>query len=884
MMALRELDYQQRVLKLLDDYLDELAEQKQKADKKAAANAKETDPDLKHELGDFSTKTWEALREKDLLPSSRTAIPYSPRKDGIDRSVPNIVYKVPTGGGKTFLAVASLSRIFHKYLGKHTGFVLWIVPNEAIYTQTKRQLTDRRHAYRQLLDNLSANAVKIMEKDTPLNKLDVEQNLCVMLLMLQSGNRENKDTLKIFRDRGDVHGFTPPESNQQAHRKVKEEISNLDICNLADAHYPWMPVRDSLGNALRVIRPVVVMDEGHKATSGLAFKTLYGFNPSFVLELTATPKDVTARGGANPRPARYQNLLVEVSGMELDREGMIKMPLNLDSRQTNDWQVTLKAALDSLNNLCERAQTFSANNNRHIRPIMLVQVERTGKEQRDGTHIHAEDVKKWLTSVGQLDEDEVAIKTADQNDLKSPENQALLSESNRIRAIITKQALQEGWDCPFAYVLCSLSASSNQAAMTQMVGRILRQPYAEKTHVKALDECYVITHRAETGKVIQNIKKALESSGMGDLTQSIRVDDANDGDDKPREIKRSSKFRETPIFLPKVLSVLDGEHRELDYETDILCGLDWHNLKDHELDTLVEEIPKNYQAAQRQLHKILLEGNHGGKPDSEYIDSPQEKNRFDCVYTTRFISDIIPNAWLAHEVVKKVVSGLEKRGFSSRDMGRLSGIVSEKLRMWASRKRNQLAERLFRSKVESGCIQFHLQTIGKIEDTNWEMPFTYHADQPENARQLLSSKGGPLQRSLFSPLYVDDLNEAERNIAIYMDDAKAIDWWHRNVAQKHYSLQGWRKEKIYPDFICSVTTDGHGKSKLIVLEMKGEHLAGNEDTEYKAAILKLLTEAAGSATMRRVGEMKLRLDTHIDIHCDLVLFSEWEQRLPDLLQ
>ena len=91
-------------------------------------------------------------------------------------------------------------------------------------------------------------------------------------------------------------------------------------------------------------------------------------------------------------------------------------------------------------------------------------------------------MKDWLLTAG-FDEAEIAIKTAEQNDLNQPENQNLLSPTNRVRAIITKQALQEGWDCPFAYVLCALAASSNLRAMTQLIGRILRQPDAMKTGV-----------------------------------------------------------------------------------------------------------------------------------------------------------------------------------------------------------------------------------------------------------------------------------------------------------------------------------------------------------------------------------------------------------------
>lgn len=208
-MPLRDLDYQARVLRRLDDYLAELSTQKTKADKIIAANATETDPDLIRPVPDFPAKTWQLLRTAGKLPPSRVNIPYSPRKDGIGRDVPNIVLKVPTGGGKTYLAVSALSRIFGRYLGQSIGLVLWIVPNEAIYSQTKRQLQERQHPYRQMLDVLSGNPTLQLEKANKLSARDVQGQLCVMLLMLPSANRQDKQTLKLFQDRGDVQGFFP---------------------------------------------------------------------------------------------------------------------------------------------------------------------------------------------------------------------------------------------------------------------------------------------------------------------------------------------------------------------------------------------------------------------------------------------------------------------------------------------------------------------------------------------------------------------------------------------------------------------------------------------------------------------------------------------------
>ena len=215
--------------------------------------------------------------------------------DGCDRPVPNTVLKVPTGGGKTWLAISSVSRIMGRYLDRNTGFILWIVPNEAIYTQTLKHMKDRQHPYRQALDRTAAGRVRIMEKADRLDARDVETHLCVMLLMLQSANRETQDSLKMFRDRGDVHGFFPPEGEQQAHKAALDRTPNLSVYS---DMFPM--VKDSLGNALRIIRPVVVLDEGHRAISDLAFRTLYGFNPCFVLELTATPQGRAAARRQDP--------------------------------------------------------------------------------------------------------------------------------------------------------------------------------------------------------------------------------------------------------------------------------------------------------------------------------------------------------------------------------------------------------------------------------------------------------------------------------------------------------------------------------------------------------------------------------------------------------
>lgn len=859
----RQLDYQDRVLTAIDAHLDLLKEKKVRSDQ-IVLLAKEN-PDLNLQIPDFAEEAWEALKANSKLPVSRAAIPFSPRMDGCNRPVPNAVLKVPTGGGKTWLALSAVSRIMGRYLNRNTGFVLWIVPNEAIYTQTLKHLKDRQHPYRQALDRTAAGRVLIMEKTNPLNTRDVETNLCVMLLMLQSSNRQNQDSLKMFQDRGDVHGFFPPEGEQQAHKAALDQTPNLDGYNDI---FPM--VKDSLGNALRIIRPVVVLDEGHRAISDLAFQTLYGFNPCFVLELTATPQDVQPRGGKNPRAGRYANVLVEVTGRDLDREGMIKMPLNLEPRQGNDWKATLNAAVAKLYDLGNEARELQANTGRYIRPIMLIQVERTGADQRESGHIHAEDVKDWLLTAG-FDEAEIAIKTAEQNDLNQPENQNLLSPTNRVRFIITKQALQEGWDCPFAYLLCALAASSDLKAMTQLVGRILRQPGAIKTEVTALDECHVITHRTDTAKVVKAVKNGLEEDGLGDMVLQVSQDDTSGGGRVARKIDRRQAFASTEIYLPKVMIVDGADVRDLDYETDMLSCIDWRGYDPKDISA---RIPDNAQAAESQLQRIKLSDDGDELFVGETVAENAETLALDPAYAVRMISDIVPNPFVGREIVGKLLSALEARGFDEAKLGGLASLIVEELRKGLDTERAVRAEALFKEEVKGGRIQFQLRLDGR----NWRMPFITETMEPENARQLVSTTGGPLEKSLFAPMYENELNQDERDVAIYLDSEDALSWWHRNVARTQYGIQAWQKAKIYPDFIFSVRGKG-----VTVLETKGDHL-DNLDTAYKREVLSFLSDNFGWNDFTPAGELELIQSNGETVQGTLILMSEWRTKLPEYLR
>lgn len=868
-------DFQQKVLGTLGDYLDALETQYGKAQKIQQANLLETDPDLFREVPDYPKKSWEQMRQAGKLPVVRANIPFSPRTDGIGRSVPSVCLKIPTGGGKTLLAAHVVSKIQSQWRKRNSGFVLWIVPNESIYAQTIKALRDRQHPYRQILDRASAGRTLILEKQDGLNRQDVDNQLCVMLLMLQSANRETKESLRLFRDRGNVHGFFPAADDVEQQAKLLDDVPNLDFYPDI-AHLNARVIKESLGNVLRLIRPVVVLDEGHKGYSKLALQTLYGFNPNFVLELTATPVD-----RPNDTPPMYSNWLVDVRGSDLDKEDMVKLPINVTVRGGDDWRVCLRESVEQLSLLQQQAETLQAESARYIRPICLVQVERTGKDQRDRLRVHADDAREYLLSLG-IAQEQIAIKTSEKNELNQPENLNLFSPANQVRFIITKQALQEGWDCSFAYVLCSLAPVTSNGAMTQLVGRILRQPDASKTKIPALDECYVFCYHSKTAEVVDAIRKGLEQDGMDDLVTSIRETGTGDGGgsgNTTRLLKPREKFVKAKVYLPKVLWVEADKVRDLDYETDILCRIDWNAIN---LEGLAASLPQAAQAAANQKVRINL--NHDANANdfiqTEMVKEEGVKAEFDPVYVTRAIVDIVPNPWIARAIIGQVLSELKRLVLTELDWSAMTTVMIESLRARLIQERDRLAEVVFLNEVQSGRIQFRLRT----DKNNWRMPDSLSTQRQPDSERLRRTDGEEVSHSFFHPVYRDDLNQYEQKVAIYLDSEKALKWWHRNVAksQAGYGLQGWQKHKIYPDFIFALThQDGH--ERFIVLETKGDHLQ-NPDTAYKKKLLEVCANAFSLETSQSAGELELLDDDGIKVRCALIFESTWQTDLGKFIE
>lgn len=518
--------YQERVVNEVGTYLNLLAEQQAKHNKHASLDA------------------WDECKRQFIIVGN-----YQERKNGLGKDLPTFCIKVPTGGGKTLIATQVLGLI-HKSILKHrngAGLVLWVVPSDQIYKDTIKALSDRHHFYRESLEIALSRRIEIWEKQeiARLTPVQLATNLNILVLKLASTNRETKDQLRFFQDSGgNIVQHFPAEDNAENHKSLKERVPNIDMI-ADDPDRGEYLVKTSVGNLVRLCEPAVILDEGHKATSQLARDTIEGFNASIVVELSATPH-------------KAANNLVRVSGQDLLEEDMIKLPINIANSGQQSWKECLTQARDKREELAKLAAQNYRETDRLIRPIVLVQVERTGRDQRGTDYVHSEDAKEHLMQRLGVPESAIKIKSSEKDDIEGID---LLEDGCPVEWIITKAALQEGWDCPFAYILVSLNNTSSQQSMTQLVGRVLRQPDVTKTAHPGLNESYVFCLKKNAGEILKEVKKALENEGFeGDAASVLD----RTGPDGGAAIRRLASIRrefrglyrkpfEGKIYLPVLL-------------------------------------------------------------------------------------------------------------------------------------------------------------------------------------------------------------------------------------------------------------------------------------------------------------------------------------------
>ncbi|MBS7803012.1 DEAD/DEAH box helicase family protein [Rhizobiales bacterium TNE-4] len=419
---------------------------------------------------------------------ARTGVPYLKIEQLGD--IPYVCLRIPTGGGKTVMAAHAIGIAATAWMKTDQPTVIWFVPSKTILTQTLATLRDRTNPNRQALAERFGENVRIMDVSEALyaQPADYDGGAVIIVSTIQAFRVDNTEGRKVYEMNGEL----------KSHFSSLPPALSAGLEMLGDAIVP------SLANVFRLRRPLIIADEAHNMSTELSFDTLGRIAPIAVVEFTATP---TTHAEHRPEEGHYaSNVLHHVSASELKAAEMIKLPVVLRGRP--DPKETIADAIAGLHLLAEKAAREQAATGEFIRPVMLLQAEAKSKVRET---LHPEMLKKMLVRDFNVPADEIALATGDSREIDGVD---LFDPACPLRFIITQQALREGWDCSFAYVLCSIASQRSERSVEQLLGRVLRMPYAKRKKDDDLNSAYAYATTTDFLRTASLLKDSLVANGF----------------------------------------------------------------------------------------------------------------------------------------------------------------------------------------------------------------------------------------------------------------------------------------------------------------------------------------------------------------------------------
>jgi type III restriction enzyme len=686
--------------------------------------------------------------------------PYNPDFFG---DIPFVCVKIPTGGGKTLVGCHAIQEIMKSALANKMdrGIVMWFVPSEAIKTQTLRKFKDKNDPHRRSLDEAFQNGVRIFsnEESLRIRKEDVEDNLCIIISSLEAFRKDKKiqTKYKVYQENG----------------ALLSHFENLNIDGNLEKDENGTVI-NSLANVIKISNPLIVIDEGHKTQTQLSIDFIKDLNPCFIIEYTATP-----RGNSN--------ILVNISASQLKEEQMVKIPIVLES--SNQWQNSVSRGIEKRSELEKETKKLK---NEYIRPIVLLQAQ---PQSKVSNNITVEQLKEYLLGA-KISEDEIAIKTSEKNELDGVD---LFSKKCKIRYIITVNALAEGWDCSFAYILVSVANVGAKIAVEQIIGRIIRMPYAKKKANEELNRCYIFASAKNFNEAAAQIIGGLESNGYS------KYDLLNASDKNQKYELEIERIVKKDFAVP--MMSLDGDKltfeeligekfelakQEAKFDFEIHYDNDGRAIIDIQADKWIK-------GAQQFLKLTYKDKNFSKKELVQWLDKKLRYTLLDQPDKVKFL-----DAALEYQLKKKTLAELSVNRYVLQN--KFNEVIDGILQNYSKK---QFEKALTDKKIAVKSFDKYPETI--IIDQ--EMPQKFNKNYYGKVEKLNK----------------EELSFVER---IDLDTLPNIDFWIRNREKTDpFYIIGWKKNRFYPDFIAHTK-----KGNIIALEWKGGDRVSNEDTEYKVEI------------------------------------------------
>jgi len=807
-----------------------------------------------------------------------------PYKDTIP-GASHVTIKVPTAGGKTFIACNALYSIFKSYDSTTPKAVVWLVPWSNLLQQTANNISDPVHPYREKLNSLFGNRIEVFEKEQLLqgagfNPTSLTGQLNIFIFSFSSlriDSRKQEDR-KIYQQNGALESF--------------RSVIDLELL---------LPGTDetALINVIRSLKPVVIVDESHNAESDLSAEMLNNLNPSFVLDLTATPR-------------QNSNILSFVNAMSLKKEHMVKLPVIVYNHYKKEDVIT--SALHLQRQLELFAVEEEKITGKYIRPVVLFQAQSNIKGKDNTTF---KNIKEQLIKL-KIPEEQIKIKVSGLDELNGID---LMAKNCPVRYIITVNALKEGWDCPFAYILASLADRSSAVDVEQILGRVLRQPYVTRHQKQLLNLSFVLSASVKFQATLDNIVNALQNSGFSKddyfadeaperkLTddevlqqelfgeqreESVENKESPDEIDldavnfNPEEELTSGEIENTIDSVKQITLKGEVEGRSFEQKADSYTedNTDYllkemgkqpkkYRIEDHYLDVAKDiQIPQFYRkVSKEELHDTilfeelaqeeqlltrssLLDGFKlsGKSTEINFDETSAEvyqvdyneqkhtatKDKVSSRARNILIETILskPKENQIKEVSKLIVSRL----------GDMSPVSHDDLTKYVSRVFEDLSadqvrdvvnnEFLYISKIKAKIreleAEYTKEQFFKLLDTNCVTVKPCYKFNKELSQVSVCS---PISKSLYER--EASINNFEQEVIMNIAALDNVIFWHRNLEKgRGFALNGFDSNH-YPDFIIYTS-----KGNLILIETKGDYL-DNDESQAKNILGRKWAEKAG---------------------------------------
>ena len=526
----------------------------------------------------------------------------------------------------------------------------------------------------------------------------------------------------------------------------------------------------------------VVVDESHQNFTEKADEIVELFRADKIIRSSATPlEDPSA-------------LKVEVSEADVINAGLIKKLIQINPDFPS--KITFKKGESQLGYLLERAlekreelRTAFAVKGSTVNPLILVQLP-------NSSDALLKDVEEWFAA-RQIDCEggTFAVWLADRKD----NLEGIVENNAKQVAVVIKQAVATGWDCPRAHILVKLRENMDERFEIQTIGRIRRMPEACHYEDDLLDSCYLYTFDE---KFTEGVRNSLGNKALDARRLFIRA-----------ELKKFKLIKEQRTMVsdtrdPVVALKAVGKHLSGKYKLDSDCAANQKKMETAGY-LFKDDIWRHTQSGEAtSLEEMKNAAAFNDVAFSMAIDTHRHGRAFH-----HEVGEIGLACGLQYEEARTIILRVFGEGGDKKEC--ILSLPPKKLYAFVINNERKLKEDFTEAMAEELDLR---EASGRVSEKEFHIPHEWICTYNGKAKVQTSSEKNAYKDY---PMSVAPRSTGEVSFEKWCEKTSAVDWVYRNgdKGDEYFSIvyeaNSGKQKLFYPDYIVSI------KGEVWVIEVKG---------------------------------------------------------------